>query len=461
MRHVHIIVAIPAIFLAACAHYVSRPLAVDTLATKDASRDDAVCGEYARRSPENGCDGATWDEAGLLAAALAYNPDLKAAKAAAATAAAAARSARVRPGPSFTLTAEYAFQSPDPSPWLLGLSSDQLIDAGGRRKARISSADIAVRAAMFSYSDTVWTVWGQIASAISDIDGAETAVALYDEIGPLRERQLAAMQRQLQEGRASTLDLGLIQDAVAKDARAGAAARANLTATRIALAGAVGISPDAFKAPINIIPLPTELPGPPSTSRASALRERADIFNAIVAYDQTEEALRAAVAAQYPQVHVGPGYTWERGLSKLPFGLTFAFPSLDFGAAGIAEAEARREEAGRRLEAAVAGANRGIDKAYADYDAATAAYILARDRTVPTARSIADQSDRALAAGAMDRVSWVNAQAGFLLAKADLAATGATLRRARIALDDALREPSSRPAVGELIRSAQITEKAK
>ena len=28
----------------------------------------------------------------------------------------------------------------------------------------------------------------------------------------------------------------------------------------------------------------------------------------------------------------GPGYTWERGLSKLPFNLTLAFPSADFGA---------------------------------------------------------------------------------------------------------------------------------
>ena len=45
--------------------------------------------------------------------------------------------------------------------------------------------------------------------------------------------------------------------------------------------------------------------------------------------------LRGELARQYPAVSLGPGYTWERGLVKLPFAINLAVPSFDLNRAAI------------------------------------------------------------------------------------------------------------------------------
>lgn len=437
------------LFLGACTHYAPQPISIDAIADggrPTALDPDAVKAEFAKIAPDRVFDSARWDETALLAAAFSYNPDLRAARAGAEAAKAEARAARVRPGSTLTLTAEYAFNPAEASPWLFGLATDQLLDLGGRRRARVVDADIAARAAAYAYNNAVWSARSEIATSIGAVNAASATAALYDEIAPLRDRQVAALRNQLAEGAASGLDLERVRQAAANDATTAAAARSESRAARIALARAIGAAPAAIDA-ISIDRSPPD-PAPEISSglRADALQARSDIFDAIVAYDRSEEALRAAVAAQYPEIHVGPGYTWERGLSKLPFNLTLAFPSADFGAAGIVAAEARREEAARKLEATVAAAERAVDAAFETYRAAREAHDIVRNQTLPVARAIAAQADRAIMAGAMDRSTWADAQIGALTAAIDLARADQALLAARVALEEALRRPFSNRA---------------
>jgi len=443
--------------LGACASYDPQPLSVAGLVEdRQAQVLDPV--DVHKRlvaiAPSTRWDGEHWDELSLFAAALEYRPDLKAARAAAETAAANAEAARVRPGPSFALLAEYAFHPPESSNWQVAASADQLIDAGGRRRARIGSADVAARAAEFAYRDALWVARAQVAAAISDLIAATRTVDLETRLAGLRTRQLAAVRNRVREGLAPRLDLELVQAARAADALAAAQARAAADTARITLAGAVGVASGSLRElTVSAPPLAqrADVPGLPG----SALEARLDIFDAMAAYDQAEEALRQAVAAQYPEVHIGPGYAWERGLSKLPFTLTLSFPSADLGKAGIAAAEAGRREAARRLEAAVANAEQDIDRARAEYEAADEELTIARDQALPAAHAVAEQAARAIDAGAMDRAGWANASVAAVSAEIDLTAAERRCRLAQIALETAIRRPLADPAMREAIDNAR------
>lgn len=439
-RRVYAIVFI--MLLGACAHYAPQPRDVGAIeeGRKAANIDpEAVRRELARLAPGKAFDAARWDETSLLAAAFAYNPDLRSARAGAEAAKAEAKAARVAPGPALTLTAEYAFNPTEASPWLFSLASDQLLDLGGRRRARIADADIAAKAAEYALENAAWNALSEIEAAVGAVKASSEVAALYDKIAPLRARQLAALRNQVREGAAASLDLERIRQAAGNDASMAAAARAQARSSRLALAKAVGVAPDAIEGLELAPPALRETPETSPDIRAQALRARPEILDAIVAYDRSEEALRAAVAAQYPEIRIGPGYTWERGLSKLPFSLTLSFPSADFGAAAVKAAEARREEAARKLEAAVAAAEQNVDAAFENVRAAREAVEILRDQSVAAARAIAAQADRAIALGAMDRATWADAKIGELTSAIDLVRAEQGLRAANAALGNALR----------------------
>jgi CRISPR system Cascade subunit CasA len=233
------------------------------------------------------------------------------------------------------------------------------------------------------------------------------------------------------------------------DARRLTDALARLMAARIALADALGVAINSlenvpltwtgFDAPVAANAVQVE------QTRQAALLARADILRASAAYDQSEAALRGEVARQWPELHIGPGYTWERGLVKLPFSIGLVLPPLDFNHNAVEAAEARRSEAGLHLEAIIASAQGSIDAALAEQSAAGASLTRVRGADLLGARNAADQADEEIAGGAIDRIDWCAAQVSFRLAQ--LAEIDA-LRRvhaADAALEDALRRPLEGP----------------
>ena len=177
------------------------------------------------------------------------------------------------------------------------------------------------------------------------------------------------------------------------------------------------------------------------------------MLKAVVAYDQAEAELRGEVAKQFPAISLQPGYTWERGLVKLPFSIGLVLPPLDLNRHAIDAAEAKRAEAGRRLEAVVATAEAAIDAALVETHAARASLLHIRTVERVAADRLAAQADRELAAGAIDRTEWAAAQAGAREARASEIVALARVHAADAALEDALRRPLEGPEM--LIEAGQ------
>ena len=90
-----------------------------------------------------------------------------------------------------------------------------------------------------------------------------------------------------------------------------------------------------------------------------ALLQRADVLAALADYAASEAGLKLELARQYPDLHVGTGYTFDQGQNKWALGLSIDLPLLDQNQGPIAEAEAAREEAEARFvmtQARVVGA---------------------------------------------------------------------------------------------------------
>ncbi len=95
----------------------------------------------------------------------------------------------------------------------------------------------------------------------------------------------------------------------------------------------------------------TAPPAPPaSDAQREAVFHRADLLASLAEYAAAESALQLEVARQYPDIHLGPGYTYDTGTNKIGFGLAgITLPVFDQNQGGIAQAEAKRKEAAARL----------------------------------------------------------------------------------------------------------------
>lgn len=121
---------------------------------------------------------------------------------------------------------------------------------------------------------------------------------------------------------------------------------------RLELFATLGLAPEA---PVELVPhvlLPRI--DAREEARRGTLLERDPRLTAVRAeYEAAEQRLRLEVREQYPDVTVGPSYSFEEGFSRLGFGFGFPIPLWNHNRQAIAEATAEREAARTRAEALI------------------------------------------------------------------------------------------------------------
>ena len=445
-------VGLLAALLSACVHYTPRPRPPERIAvgfTQRTLSDPQLRALLERQLPARAWPRPQWDRADLLVAMLYFNDGLAAGRASARVATAGTRTAREHPNPTVTLMSEYANQHDGAPLWLWAVVTDWLLDAGARRGARIALADLAAQRAGYDLAELTWKQRGALRRAAADLLITEREMALRETVNTDRQAQLDMARRRLEVGAASRGDLDrLVRDAL-QDEQQLHDARRRASLARSALAVAVGV-------PVKVLAglkLGWEqLDDPPAVdalqlerARDEALLARADVHGAVVAYGTAEQALRLEVARQYPDVHLGPAYTWDHGIRRYQFNLGLTLPLMNRNAGAIGEAEARREEAGARLEATVALAWQEIDEAIRQWQLARARLTEVRGPVYDAAQRIYAQTARGFDAGANDRTELVAARVAHTLAELQVLDAVRTAQEALATLEDALRRPLEGP----------------
>lgn len=324
----------------------------------------------------------------LTLAAFHFNPDLESARAKLAAAQAAVTTAGQRPNPTLQLPLQRALNPRDgESPWTLGLALDIPIETHGKRDARIAAATHHAAAARLQVADTAWNVRSRLREQLLVVSHMTETIRLLQRQADLDQSLAALLEARLKAGDASARDLNRQRLAAIRSDEELLAARQALGAARIQAATLLGLKPDALDG-VALDLSAFDRPDPPlpvSNLRTRALRNRADVLAALESYEASQAALQLEVARQYPDVHLGPGYTFDQGVRKPGFEFAgIELPLFNRNEGPIAEALARRQEAAanvRRVQA----------KAWSELDAGLMAYRLARDALRQADRRLAVQ----------------------------------------------------------------------
>jgi len=397
----------------------------------------------------------SWDLDALTLAAFYYHPDLDRAQAQRLAAEAATITAGARPNPTGGVSFQRNMDAPaGQSPWTNGFTLDIPVETAGKRDIRIEQAQYLAQAAKLRAAEAVWQIRSRVRASLLAAYPTEALVCrqrdLQEEITRMIERRFAAGFASQPELTQARLTLNRAMLALRENQKQGAENRARLAAAvgvpDAALDGAE-ISHQAFE------PLPPVSSLPPAEARRQALVTRPDVLATLADYEAAQSALQLEIAKQYPDISIGPGYTWDAGQVKWSLGLSLVLPLLNRNEGPIAEAKARREEAAAAFLSVQAKAIAEVDEALAGYGHAVEMFETA-DALLQAQQKLERSTAAAFQGGEADRLSWVSAR--FETVAAELARISA-LSQAQTSLgrvEDALRRPLG--AQGTLPTAEQV-----
>jgi len=382
----------------------------------------------------------TWDVTELTLLALHFHPDLEAARANVAVFQAALDAAAIPAAPSATPQLErHSRADAGQSQWTYGMTLEVPLSAPEKGAARMEQARSRLDSAQVTADATAWQVASLLRRQLVEAFVADKELELAE-----RERQIAAAEAGAAQRR---LDAGAGTAAAVTEARrkldqaslALDRARARADRSRVLLAEAVGLPADAVRGLVLSDAGMESLPAPPESvaARDAALQRRADLRLALLSYEAADSALKLAVANQYPDLKITPGYLWDQGDNIWLLALTVPLQLLQDRSAPVREAEARRDLEARNFLALQARTITRLEAVLTDYRAGISALATVQ-ALEQAAREHATRAERALAAGAADRAETLAADAALVGAERERLIAAATAQRALLDLEDAM-----------------------
>ena len=347
-RYVGWLPVLCSVLAAGCAvrHYHPAPIAAEQTAAAFSARTLDDAGLRAFAEPVYGPAAwppADWDYRALSLAALYFNPSLDAARARIAESQAQILSAGARPNPILALTPGV------PSPYLLTLDLTFPIETAGKRGYRLQAARSLDLEARLELAQAAWTVRSAVRAALVDRLAASRTLDLLRAEADRRTEQVRLLEAMASAGEISRQETSTAEIELSRAHTAVAEAEAQSVESAAALAAAIGI-PVAALQEMRLAWPEWELPPsaesvPGDEIERDAVLNRLDVRAALARYAAAESSLQLEIAKQYPDIDIGPGYTYEEGRSYFTVGFAATIPLMDRNQGPIAEAEARRRKA--------------------------------------------------------------------------------------------------------------------
>ena len=352
-----------------------------------------------------------WDLKALVLAAYYFNPDLDIARANAAASDAAITTAAMKPNPSVSVGPGY--QGPSGAQPIAAFDFSLPIETAGKRGYRIANATHLSAASRLQLGQTAWIVRSRVRVALADNHFAVGAAELLHREVDLRKEYVRLTEARYRVGEVPLPDLTTARIDLTSLGQTLKAAEGQVQTTHAALAAAIGIPGSALMGKTLVWsaadnpPAPSSLP--PQSVRKLALESRLDVLGALEKYEAAQSGLQLEIAKQYPDVNVGPGYSYEEGTNFLSLVVSSVLPLRNHNEGPIAEAEAQRKVAGAQLLAAQSTVLADVNRSQAQYAAAYAALAGATSAV----GELKQQEQSALSlvnAGETDRLTLVAAQ---------------------------------------------------
>lgn len=451
-------VLLGALLTAGCTaqHYRPAPIAPDQTASAFQARNlsdpqlrafaEKVLGERFVDWPPK-----TWSYRELSLAALYFHPSLGEARAHVAESQAQLLTAGTRPNPSLGLAPGV------PSPYLLTLDLLFPIETAGKRGYRMQAARSLDLAARLELAEAAWGVRSSVRAALVDRLLSSRALDLLRAEADGRSEQVRLLEAMSTAGEVSRQEVAAAEIELARARAALGTAREHAVECEAALASAIGIPLEALRK-VRLAWPDLETPtGAESLSRdeieRDAVLNRLDVRGALAQYAAAESSLQLELARQYPDISLGPGYTYEEKHSYFTIGLAATLPVFDHNRGPIAEAEARRQKAQAEFLETQAQAIQRSERAFAVYGAALEE-LAESGRFADLQTSRLEAARKSVQAGEQGRLELADAEIESSVAvRARLEALG-HVQRAFGDLEDAVQRPlaatDALPAIEDL-----------
>ena len=361
----------------------------------------------------------SWNLARLTEGALRMHSEVEVARAKLATAKAAVVTAGAVPNPTVGYSATNVSRLlGDMPPWANGFTFDVPIETAGKRGHRVAQAQALVNAAALNLSTAEWAARARVRKALSDLYAAKQREELFASQEVDLQDALKLYDARIAAGESSQVD-SLQARLLFNQSRLATREAQKLSAeARAALAEAVGISVHALDAAsISFAGLDALPPHPNERMlRRAALLRRSDVLAVLAQYAATEAALRLEIAKQYPDLHLGPGYSYDQGQDKWTIGFSLTLPIFDQNRGPILEGQAKRREAAANFDAAQAKALGELERALASYRGALAKLETA-GQLLASQEKQQHSSEALFKAGEIDRLSLVTAKVEWQVAR--------------------------------------------
>jgi cobalt-zinc-cadmium efflux system outer membrane protein len=362
--------------LAGCASFEPRPVVPEehAAALQQRSLDDPSLRAFVEGNLENAPiagPGSAWNVDSLTLAAFYFHPELDVARAQWAVAEAALVTAGERRGIGVSVAPARNTTTATPSPRLVTAAVDLTLETAGKRGYRIAQAMQLSEAARLNVASIAWQVHSRVRTSLLGLYGAQESEKLLSQQQSLHAENVRILEGRYRAGAISAFELTQARLAADSARLALRDAQRREAEARASLAAAIGIPVEKLDGARFVF---DELEEPPAgldagDARQQALQNRTDILSALADYAASQSALQLAIAGQYPDIHLGPGYEYDQGDNKWSLGVSVSLPA-DRNRGPIAEARARREQAAARFDALQASVLGQIDLAVAAYRAA-------------------------------------------------------------------------------------------
>jgi outer membrane protein TolC len=329
---------------------------------------------------------------------------------------------------------------------LLTLDFSFPIETAGKRGHRIQVAHSLDQAARFDLADSAWTIHSGVRTGLLNYLLASRNLELFRAEEKVREDQVNILEQIFSAGEIQRQSIDLARIELAKTHVAIIMAEGQVSETKAALGAAVGLPVAAlqsvdFSWPNIDTPASAESLSADQVQRDAVLN-RLDIRRSLAQYVAAEASLRLEIAKQYPDINLGPGYTYEETHSFFTVGFSTTVPLFNRNQGPIAEAEAHRKEAAAAFRERQAQVIARSERALAIYTAALKEQAEAESlrKLQETQLQIMHETIRA---GADNRLSLDNVEIqSWVLARTQLDALLRT-QRALGELEDSVQRPLS------------------
>lgn len=430
--------------------------AFQSYAPKPLSRE-ATLASLTQRSPEapdlrqfmvsNGYDPSalpikTWGLKELTLLAFYYQPDLDIARAQVAVAKAAVVTAGKRPNPGLQFFSEHHGAQSNQSPWTRGPSLELPIVTAGKRAARIEQAEVLAEGESINLANAAWQVRSRVRARLLDFYAARRELELLESEARIRAEAVAMLERRLENGMVSVVELGNERIKLADAQRVLEHQYAIVAEARIALAAATGIPSDQFNQlalSFSEIEQPV-VPAAPKDAQLLALTNRLDIQRGLLNYAVAEAELKLQIANQYPDISLSPGYIWDQGDNIWSLAISLLLPILNRNQGPILEAQARRELEAQNFTSLQAKVITETESSLSRFQRARNELMIAQSLREAAQHRYA-QAEKRFDLGYADRLERTASALELLAAQRSESAALVGVSRAQGLLEDALQRP--------------------